>query len=151
MARTSYLDKFPELRDFVALKYIEGYSNQAIADAVNNEWEALNVHKDTIITWRKDDEVDAKVHRLNRERVARILRRTDTELERRLEKMAQNMDTDELIKLRKEFRPERDAHTDEKVDRAGLIQELFGAAQEDPELAQKIADASKGADASPPE
>lgn len=140
MARTSNLDKFPELRDFVALKYVEGFSNQAIADAVQREWPALTTHKDTIIEWRKDDEVAAKVHRLNRERAARILRVTDTEIMRRLEKMAKDMDTDELLKIRKEFLPTVEAMTDEKVDKAGLVMELFGAAREDPDLAQQIID-----------
>lgn len=145
MARTSSLDKFPELRDFVALCYHKGMSNEAIAEAVNKEWEALETHKDTIIRWRKDDQIQSKIHRLARERITRILRVTDNELMRRLEKMAHEMDTDELLKVRKEFVPQVDALTDEKTDKAGIVKDIFGAAREDPNLAQEMVDAAKAA------
>lgn len=142
MARTSALDKYPELRDLVARMYSNGASNTAIAEAVNKEWPELETHKDTIIQWRKDDGVAAKVHRFARERASRILRMTDNELLRRLEKLAQKMDTDELLKIRKALLPEVATFTDEKVDKATLIEEIFGAAREDPALAQQFRDAA---------
>lgn len=147
MGMTNTLDRVDGLRDFIAEKWAEGLTNKAIAEAVFSEFaeiESVPV-KSTIINWRHDEQVANKVHAIMRERISRIVRRTDSSLEQRLEN-PDELTVDEIIKIRKEIAPARDVLDDaERVDPADAASDLFGAAIDDPELAKKIA--SEAADA----
>ena len=147
MGMTNTLDRVDGLRDFIAEKWAEGLTNKAIAEAVFNEFaeiESVPV-KSTIINWRHDEQVANKIHAIMRERISRIVRRTDSALAHRLEN-ADELTVDEIIKIRKEIAPARDVLDDaERVDPADAASDLFGAAIDDPELAKKIA--SEAADA----
>lgn len=147
MARTSALDEYPELRDFVAVHWHEGFSNQAIADKVAEEWPALEPVGRTIIRWRQDAEVEEKVARMNRERAARVVRRTDAVIMQRLDELAKEMDIDELLKIRKQFLPTVDAlgEPGEKRDKAGIVKELFQKASDDPDFAKQLVSAGRRA------
>lgn len=138
---TNTLDRVDGLRDFIAEKWAEGLTNKAIAEAIFSEFadiESVPV-KSTIINWRHDEQVANKIHAIMRERISRIVRRTDSALAHRLEN-ADDLTVDEIIKIRKEIAPARDVLDDaERVDPADAASDLFGAAIDDPELAKKIA------------
>lgn len=141
MANVSALDQQPGLRDFIAGYWHMGKSNQEIADLVAQEFPMLEPVARTIIRWRKDDEIARKVATLQRDRVTRILRKTDNEIMARLDNAAAELDIDELIKIRKALLPNVDAFTDEKQDKKGVLKALFDAADEDPEVGRRIAKA----------
>lgn len=141
MGMTNTLDRVDGLRDRVAELWADGYSNKAIAEAVHREFSEIEdvPVKNTIINWRHDEQVKNKIHALMRERISRIVRRTDSELANRLEN-ASELTVEEIIKIRKEIAPARDVLDDsERVDPADAADDLFGAAIDDPELARKIA------------
>jgi len=141
MAMQSTLDRVDGLRDLIAELWADGYSNKAIAEKAHStfaEIEDVPV-KNTIINWRHDEQVKNKIHAIMRDRVSRIVRRTDSELIARLEN-AEELTVKEIIDIRKEIAPARDVlDENERVDPADAADDLFGAAVEDPELARKIA------------
>jgi hypothetical protein len=138
---TNTLDRVDGLRDRIAELWADGYSNKGIAEAVQKEFaeiESVPV-KSTIINWRHDEQVSNKIHAIMRERISRIVRRTDSALADRLEN-PDELTVDEIIKIRKEIAPARDVLDDaERIDPADAASDLFGAAVDDPELAKKIA------------
>lgn len=141
MGMTSTLDRVDGLRDFIAEKWAEGLTNKAIAEAVEKKFAEIDTVpvKGTIINWRHDETVANKIHAIMRERISRIVRRTDSALAQRLEN-TDDLTVDEIIKIRKEIAPARDVLDDiERVDPADAASDLFGAAIDDPELARKIA------------
>lgn len=137
----STLDRVDGLRDLVAELWADGYSNKAIAEKVHSTYSEIEdvPVKNTIINWRHDEQVKNKIHALMRERISRIVRRTDSELANRLEN-ASELTVEEIIKIRKEIAPARDVLDEsERIDPADAADDLFGAAIDDPELARKIA------------
>jgi hypothetical protein len=143
MARPSTLDQVDGLRDFVAEMWMNGLTNEEVAEKVHEQFAEIEERpaKRTIQNWRQDEEVKAKVHAITRERIARVVRKTDTAIETKLENVDE-LTVDEVLKIRKEFLPERDALTDEKADAGKTAEELFGAMEEDPEFATKVAQAA---------
>ena len=141
MAGQSTLDRVDGLRDRVAELWADGASNKTIAATVHSEFAEIEdvPVKNTIINWRHDEQVKNKIHAIMRERVSRIVRRTDSELISRLEN-AEELTVKEIIDIRKEIAPARDVlDENERVDPADAADDLFGAAIDDPELARKIA------------
>lgn len=141
MSMQSTLDRVDGLRDFIAEQWCEGLNNKAIAEAACREFAEIETPpvKGTIINWRHDEQVANKIHAIMRDRISRIVRRTDAGLEARLENIDE-LTVDEIIKIRKEIAPARDVLDEsERVDPAAAADDLFGAAIEDPELARKIA------------
>lgn len=141
MGMTSTLDRVDGLRDRVAELWADGLTNRAIAESVHSEFVEIEdvPVKNTIINWRHDEQVANKIHAIMRERISRIVRSTDSALAARLENAA-DLTVDEIIKIRKEIAPSRDAlDKSERVDPADASSDLFGAAIDDPELAKKIA------------
>jgi hypothetical protein len=141
MGMTSTLDRVDGLRDRVAELWAEGYTNKAIAEAVHSEFAEIEdcPVKNTIINWRQDSQVANKIHALMRERISRIVRKTDAALAGRLEN-ADDLTVEEIIKIRKEIAPARDVLDEaERIDPSQAADDLFGAAIDDPELAKKIA------------
>lgn len=141
MGMVNTLDRVDGLRDRVAELWADGFSNKAIAETVFREFAEIESEpvKNTIINWRHDEQVANKIHALMRERISRIVRRTDSELANRLEN-ASELTVEEIIKIRKEIAPSRDVLDEaERVDPADASADLFGAAIDDPELAKRIA------------
>jgi hypothetical protein len=141
MGMTNTLDRVDGLRDRIAELWAEGYTNKGIAETVHSEFaeiESVPV-KGTIINWRHDEQVANKIHALMRDRISRIVRKTDAALAKRLEN-DDELTVDEIIKIRKEIAPARDVLDEaERVDPAQAASDLFGAAVDDPDLARKIA------------
>lgn len=140
MGMTNTLDRVDCLRDRIAELWADGYSNKGIAETVHKEFveiESVPV-KSTIINWRHDEQVTNKIHAIMRERISRIVRRTDSVLATRLE-TPDELTIDEIIKIRKEIAPARDVLDEsERIDPADAASDLFGAAVDDPELAKRI-------------
>lgn len=127
----STLDRVDGLRDRVAELWVEGLSNNAIAAAVHSEFSEIEdvPVKNTIINWRKDDQVENKVNALMRARIGRIVRRTDAVIAKALDE--DDMTVEEAIKIRKEFAPDRDIlNKEEKTDRGAAVADMFKALDE---------------------
>jgi len=97
MARPSRLDN-PEFLKAVAMAYVEGWTREQCAE----EWGVGSLY--TITTWFRDPRVQALAGTLAAERMLRIVRKTDSELERRLQTPGE-LDVDDIIRIRKEFAP----------------------------------------------
>lgn len=139
MPRTPLMDKEPGLRDVVADLYANGANNQEIANAINAIFPELNVHKDTILEYRRHPAVLAKIRRLIEERTTRITRQVDSKIEARL-KDADKMDVKTLLEIRKTIAGDKHVIDDKRPEdgQRSAVEELFDAAQEDPEVAERI-------------
>lgn len=115
----------------VAEAYISGMSRQEMADT-------FECHKDTITIWCQDPRVQAHAGRLALERVNRITRRIDGEMEQRLSDVG-DWELDELLKVRKEYL-DRSLKID--MSSAGSVadttNEILEAMDESPEFAEKL-------------
>jgi transposase len=85
----------PEFAQAVAEAYAKGVSTEEMADI-------FNVHKDTIRSWCRDPRVLALSGKITYERVLRITRKLDSEMEKRLEEV-EEMDPELMLKIRKEY------------------------------------------------
>lgn len=138
MGMISTLDRADGLRDRLAELYCDGLSNKELAETLHREFDAIEEVpvKGTIINWRKDETVSNKIHAIMRERGARLIRKVDASFD--------NIDWNELtvkerLEIRKTYQPEADRfNADDKPDAAKMDEELFGAAEEDPEFAEKL-------------
>jgi hypothetical protein len=103
----------------------------------------LGVSEWTITQWRKDPRVRAQVTKLVEDRVMRIVGRTDHIIEGRLQD-AENMDTELLLRIRKEFLGGafRALHEGGKADEATTY-EAMDEVQADPELLDGLRAASR--------
>lgn len=85
----------PERVRLAAAMYAEGWTRKAMA-------EELGVSEWTVTQWRKDPRVRAQVKKLTEDRILRITGRIDHIIAGRLQE-AEDMDTELLLKIRKEF------------------------------------------------
>lgn len=137
MARPSTLDQHDGLREFIADKWMAGCTNKEVAEKVAEQFQDVEEPSiRTVQNWRQDEVVAEKIHAVMRERIARVVRKTDSAID---QLDFSQLTVDEIIKIRREFLPERDALTDEKTDATKTAEELFGAMEDDPEFAQKVA------------
>jgi transposase len=127
MSKPSEMER-EESRRLVAEMYVNGSTRDEIG-------EVFNVHRDTISDWTARPDVQAIITKLREERANRITRRVDKVIEGRLEH-ADKMDTETLLKIRKEFGGGADVNV--KVDTGDAVAELLEAAARDPELAAKL-------------
>ena len=117
----------PERVKLAAAMFVEGATRADMAAELGcSEW--------TITQWRKDPRVRAQVAKLVEDRVMRIVGKTDHIIEGRLQD-ANNMDTELLLRIRKEFLGGafRALHEGGKVDEATTY-EAMEAVEGDPEL-----------------
>lgn len=117
----------PERVKLAAAMFVEGMTRAQMS-------EELGVSEWTITQWRKDPRIRAQVTKLVEDRVMRIVGRTDHIIEGRLQN-AEDMDTELLLKIRKEFLGGafRALHEGGKVD-TDTIYQAQDAVQADPEL-----------------
>lgn len=134
MARVSKLAN-PEFAKAVAEAYVNGSSRPEMA-------EMFGVHKDTISDWTRDPRVQAHAAGFAQERATRITRRIDSEIETRLAD-AEDMDTELLLKIRKEFM-ERSGKIElgNKGD-AATMSEMIDVLEANPDLAGQLKAAYK--------
>lgn len=145
------MDKHPDLRVIVAEKFVEGASNQDIADAINKELPQIDkpVNRETIPAYRRHPDVEAMIARRRRERINLITSKIDSKIESWLNNAKVVHDIETLLKIRKELMPERTKDRgDDTLDEDRLVEEMFDRAYEDPEFAARMQDAASkvGAD-----
>jgi hypothetical protein len=153
MARESLMDKHPDLRVLVADKFVEGASNQEIADAINAALPQLpkEVHRETIPAYRRHPSVEALIARRRRERINLITSKIDSKIEAWLTNTKINHDIETLLKIRKELMPERTKEQGgDDMNEDTLVEELFDKAYEDPDFAERMKDAVDRIDESAP-
>lgn len=133
MARTSKL-AVPDFAKAVAEAYVNGMSRDDMAAE-------FSVHPDTITIWCRDPRVQAPAARIAQDRVTRILRKIDAEMEGRLAHL-DKMDIEQILKVRKEY-----LGNAIKIDlgsagqAAETINEVAAAVQDRPELAVALREA----------
>lgn len=123
----------PERVKLAAAYFVEGATREKMAAE-------LGVSPWTITQWRKDPRVRAQVTKLVEDRVMRIVGKTDHIIEGRLQE-AQNMDTELLLRIRKEFLGGafRALHEGGKADE-DTVYEAMGEVEADPELLSGLRD-----------
>lgn len=141
------MDKHQDLRDVVAEAYAGGANNQEIANIINAIYPELNVYKDTILEYRRHPAVLAIIRRLIEERHNRVVRKVDSKIEERL-RNADKMDVKTLLEIRKTLAGDKHIIDDKRPEdgQRSAVEELFDAAQEDPEMAERIMAAQDAAD-----
>lgn len=130
--RPSLLDD-PEMVDLFARAVAEGLTNKQLS-------ETFHIGERTARDHKKDPRVKAAAFKYAQDRVLLITRKTDAEIERRLEKTA-DMDVIELLKVRKEFLGGAfRAQTEGGKADDRTITDAMDSLEGDPELAAKLLD-----------
>lgn len=121
----------PNFAKAVAEAYVGGLSRDEMA-------EELSCHKDSIATWINDPRVQAHAGRMALERITRITRRIDSEMEGRLAHVGK-WRLEDLLKVRKEYL-ERVMKIGVNLDgaTADTTNELAEAMDQSPELAEAL-------------
>lgn len=121
----------PERVKLAAAMFVEGATRADMAAE-------LGVSPWTITQWRKDARVRAQVTKLVEDRVMRIVGKTDHIIEGRLQD-AQDMDTELLLRIRKEFLGGafRALHEGGKADEH-TVYEAMGEVEADPDLLEGL-------------
>lgn len=139
MARTSLMDKAPELRAVIADGFLEGKTNQLIADEINKRYpQALPVNKETITDYRRHPEVAPLIEAGKKERELRAVRKLDHALLAKLDAAAENMSVKELVEIRKALVGETHHNKNEEVEGETLQEKLMKLADTDPAQAEKL-------------
>lgn len=129
----------PEFCKLVAEAYINGLSRPEMAAE-------FDVEPRTITVWVRDPRVGAHSTRLTAERINRITRRIDSEIENRLMHV-KKVDTELLLKIRKEFvsTAMRQTASGANAGTAETTNELLEAMDQDPTFAEALLElANKG-------
>jgi transposase len=121
----------PDFAKAVAEAYVSGMNRDEMA-------EHLECHKDSIAVWIKDPRVTAHASRFTLERIQRITRRIDSEVEGRLAHVS-NWKLEDLLKVRKEYL-ERSLKVAEAsaAGTAETTEELAEAMDQSPDLAAAL-------------
>lgn len=123
----------PDFAKMVAELYVSGVHRDEMA-------EELGCHRDTISVWIKDPRVQAHAKLIAIERVTRITRRIDSAIEARLAHV-DNMDTELLLKVRKEYLERAlKVGAGDDLDTAKITNELSEAIDQNPSLAEKLSE-----------
>lgn len=131
MARTSELDKNPDLIEQFAEAYSEHDASRAKLAAT------FGISVDTVTRWTKDPRVQQHLTRIREERVNAMSRRIDGKLLYALEHGAFDDDPELLIKLRRELIP-RDLNVNVKNDTDAATLELYRKVLGNPALAAAL-------------
>lgn len=99
--------------------------------------------KDTITRWRRDPRVKARVAKINEDRVIQISRKVDSIIEGRLAH-AEEMDTETLLRIRKEYGGAAVARK-EAIDDA-TVSEALDALEQNPDLDDELRELLEKAD-----
>ncbi len=127
--RASKLDTTPGLIDEVARLHAEGASQQTIADFAGVS------DRGTVAEWLKREDVQLRVSKLLQDRANRILRHTDTKIEKKLEADGDDkMSLERLLKIRQTFAGQQ-VNVDMGGDKAAVLEDFIREMHENPDLA----------------
>lgn len=121
----------PEIVKTFAEAWITGASRKELS-------KLFGISVDTVTNWTQDPRVQANAARFAQERVNRITRKLDGEIEGRLDNV-KDWDTELILKVRKEYL-DRALKVDigGNINTAEATNELLNAMDEDPEFAMKL-------------
>lgn len=131
MARPSKLAN-PEFVKLFAADYVEGMSLRELS----NKYE---IHRDTAFVWSNDPRVRAQAAKLAEDRIQRVTRRVDRELERRLED-ADELEVKDLLAIRKEFLGNSFKFTEDKQISADQINDTLTNMEDDEDFDKQVAE-----------
>jgi hypothetical protein len=121
----------PEFCIAVAEAYVSGMGREEMA-------ETLNCHEQTLRFWIRDPRVQAHIVRLTRDRIARITRKIDSEIEARMAHVS-GWKVEDLLKVRKEYLSRTHSGDDQASGATSeTINELSEAMDADPKLAEAL-------------
>lgn len=128
MSYASRIDTVEGLMDEVAKAYAEGATQTEICEIAGVS------DRGTVATWLKRSDVQVLVSKYIQDRSNRILRHTDTAIEKKLEADEGGMSLERLLKIRREFAGQS-IKIDLKGEQAEAMEGLMRAFFENPELA----------------
>jgi hypothetical protein len=131
--RYSQLESNPELFNLFVEMVSDGVTRQKISDT-------MHINKETVTEWNKRPDIQAAVAKRIRDRANRVLRHTDTRIEKVLEQRGKELSVDQLLKIRHEFAGDQ-LNLSVSGDGAQALQELLAKADDDPALAAALAGA----------
>lgn len=106
--------------------------------------EEFGVSTQTITTWLRDPRVTGPAAALTHERILRITRKIDNEIEDRLSTV-EDMDTELVLKIRKEYLSKAIVDTSKAQNNtAQTTTDVQGALEENPEFAKAVAELMNG-------
>lgn len=120
-----------EYAKLVATMFVDGMSARQMAAE-------LGVSQWTINSWRRDPRIKAHTTKLIQDRILQITRKTDAEIQRRLE-AAEKLSTKEILEIRKEFLGGKLRDKTEDVDEE-TMSDAMKAIEENPELVNQLLD-----------
>lgn len=121
------IDRYPELQDSLAEGYAQGMSQPELAELCGVS------DRGTIAEWLKRADIKAKIHVAIKDRSARILRHTDSRVEKYLAAHPK-VGIETLLKIRREYAG-ASLTLKEDGDKSGAVTELMVALHDHPELA----------------
>lgn len=119
----------PGFVDLFAARLVDGAPNAQLS-------EEFDVSPSTVKVWKRDPRVLAAAQKLIEDRVVRVTRKTDSEIENRLANAA-DLTVKELLEIRKEYLGGRFRKQIEGVD-AQTTNEAMERLEENPELAAEL-------------
>jgi transcriptional regulator with XRE-family HTH domain len=136
--RQARIDTVPGLKEAVARAYAENATQEEIAEVAGVR------DRGTVATWLKREDVQMLVSKFVQERQNKILRSTDTRIEKVLQS-EKELSLERLLKIRQTFAPNV-VKVDLSGDQAGIVEEFLRQMHDDPEAAAKAAAALQRSD-----
>jgi transcriptional regulator with XRE-family HTH domain len=135
LMKPAKIDTVEGLKDQVAEAYAEGATQEQIAELAGVK------DRGTVGEWLKREDVQLLVSKHIQDRSNRILRHTDTKIEKKLQADADDkMSLEKLLKVRQTFAG-REIKFDLTGDKSQVLQDFLKDMDENPELAAAAAEA----------
>lgn len=133
--KAAKIDTVEGLKDKVAEMYAEGATQQQIADFAGVS------DRGTVAEWLKREDVQMLVSKNIQDRANRILRHTDTKIEKKLEADGDDkMSLERLLKIRQTFAG-REITVDMAGDKSQVLADFLEELHGNPEMAEQVAEA----------
>lgn len=128
--RQALIDEYPELRDTLAELFVDGKTQQEIADAMSVK------DRGTVAVWLKRADIQARISKLIQERANSMLSKTDAKIMGYLTGSSK-ISLENLLKIRRELAGTL-IKVDTGTDPAAALAELWKLADADPEIASAL-------------
>ena len=133
--KAAKIDTVPGLKEEVARLHAEGASQATIAEF------AGVADRGTVADWLKREDVQMLVSKFLQDRSNRILRHTDTKIEKKLEADSDDkLSLERLLKIRQTFAGQQ-VSVDMSGDKSQVLEDFLKELHGDPALAAKAAEA----------
>lgn len=136
--RQARIDRIPGLKEAVARAYAENATQEEIAEVAGVS------DRGTVASWLKREDVQMLVTKFVQERANKILRSTDTRIEKVLQS-DKELSLERLLKVRQTFAPQQ-VKVDMSGDQAGIVEKFLREMHGDPDAAERAAAALRGDD-----